>query len=56
MFLKHFFRRPLTVLEEEEDLRRALELSLASSTPSTPAHKLTPSHGSEAEVVGLRFR
>jgi len=44
-------RRPLTVLEEEEDLRRALELSLESSTPSTPAHKLTPAHGSKPEVV-----
>jgi len=44
-------RRPLTVVEEEEDLRRALELSLASSTPSTPAHKLTPAPGSNAEAA-----
>ena len=33
-------RRPLTAIEEEEDLQRALELSrLANSTPVTPVFK-----------------
>ena len=36
-------RRPLTAIEEEEDLQRALELSrLANSTPVTPVFKQNP--------------
>merc|ERR1719222_649191 len=44
-------RRPLTRIEEEEDFRRALELSLANSTPSTPASKLSPAPGTKAVSV-----
>ena len=56
LFLRKFSRRPLTVVEEEEDLRRALELSLASSTPSTPAPKLTPAPEINTVAVGWRSR
>ena len=36
-------RRPLTAIEEEEDLQRALELSrLANTTPVTPVFKQNP--------------
>ena len=36
-------RRPLTAIEEEEDLQRAIELSrLANSTPVTPVFKHNP--------------
>ena len=36
-------RRPLTAIEEEEDLQRAIELSrLAYSTPVTPVLKQNP--------------
>merc|ERR1719357_379911 len=42
-------RRPLTVIEEEEDLQRALELSrLANSTPVTPVLKQNPDSGAES--------
>lgn len=45
-------RRPLTALEEEEDLRRAVELSLACSTPSTPVAKLNATPGTcQVEVA-----
>ena len=50
-FLKQLIRRPLTQVEEEEDFKRALELSLASSTPSTPAPKLTPAPGINSVAV-----
>ena len=36
-------RRPLTAIEEEEDLQRALELSrLANTTPVTPVFEQDP--------------
>merc|ERR1719474_2066961 len=39
-------RRPLTAIEEEEDLQRALELSrLTNSTPVTPVFKHNPDSG-----------
>ena len=47
-------RRPLTVIEEEEDLQRALELSrLANSTPLTPVIKQNPD--SEAYQAAVSF-
>ena len=48
---KTISRQPLTEIEAEEDFRRALELSLASSAPSTPAPKLTPAPGINAMAV-----
>jgi len=47
-------RRPLTKVEEEEDFRRALELSLASSTPSTSISEPapTPAKNMAAVVIG----
>ena len=47
-------RRPLTVIEEEEDLQRALELSrLANSTPVTPVFKQYPSSGAYQAAVSF---
>jgi len=44
-------RRPLTEVEEEEDFRRALELSLASSTPSTSISEPAPTPGKNMAAV-----
>ena len=47
-------RRPLTVIEEEEDLQRALELSrLANSTPVTPVFKQNPDSGAYQAAVSF---
>ena len=47
-------RRPLTVIEEEEDLQRALELSrLANSTPFTPVFKQNPDSGAYQAAVSF---
>ena len=47
-------RRPLTVIEEEEDLQRALELSrLANSTPVTPVFKESPDSGAFQAAVSF---
>ena len=47
-------RRPLTVIEEEEDLQRALELSrLANSTPVTPVFKQNPDSGAHQSAVSF---
>ena len=44
-------RRPLTAIEEEEDLQRALELSrLANTTPVTPVFKQNPDSGAASEA------
>ena len=46
-------RRPLTAIEEEEDLQRALELSrLANSTPVTPVFK----HNPDSEVASGAYQ
>jgi len=46
-------RRPLTAIEEEEDLQRALELSrLANSTPVTPVFK----HNSDSEAASGAYQ
>ena len=47
-------RRPLTAIEEEEDLQRALELSrLANSTPVTPVFKQNPDSGAYQAAVSF---
>ena len=47
-------RRPLTAIEEEEDLQRAIELSrLANSTPVTPVFKQNPDSGAYQAVVSF---
>ena len=47
-------RRPLTAIEEEEDLQRALELSrLANSTPVTPVFKQIPGSGAYQAAVSF---
>ena len=47
-------RRPLTAIEEEEDLQRALELSrLANSTPVTPVFKQNPDSGTYQAAVSF---
>ena len=47
-------RRPLTAIEEEEDLQRAIELSrLANSTPVTPVFKQTPVIGAYQAAVSF---
>ena len=49
-------RRPLTVIEEEEDLQRALELSrLANSTPVTPVFKQNPDSGAYQAAVSFAY-
>ena len=47
-------RRPLTAIEEEEDLQRALELSrLANTTPVTPVFKQNPDSGAYQAAVSF---
>ena len=47
-------RRPLTAIEEEEDLQRALELSrLANTTPVTPVFKQNPGSGAYQAAVSF---
>ena len=47
-------RRPLTAIEEEEDLQRAIELSrLANSTPVTPVFKQNPDSGAYQVAVSF---
>ena len=47
-------RRPLTAIEEEEDLQRAIELSrLANSIPVTPVFKQNPDSGAYQAAVSF---
>ena len=49
-------RRPLTAIEEEEDLQRAIELSrLANSTPVTPVFKQNPDSGAYQASVSFVY-
>ena len=49
-------RRPLTAIEEEEDLQRAIELSrLANSTPVTPVFKQNPDSGAYQAAVSFAY-
>ena len=49
-------RRPLTAIEEEEDLQRAIELSrLANSTPVTPVFKQNPDSGAYQAMVSFAY-
>ena len=49
-------RRPLTAIEEEEDLQRAIELSrLANSTPVTPVFKQNPDSGAYQVTVSFVY-
>ena len=49
-------RRPLTAIEEEEDLQRAIELSrLANSTPVTPVLKQNPDSGAYQVTVSIVY-
>ena len=49
-------RRPLTAIEEEEDLQRAIELSrLANSTPVTPVFKQNPNSGAYQASVSFVY-
>lgn len=49
-------RRPLTAIEEEEDLQRAIELSrLANSTPVTPVFKQNSDSGAYQAMVSFAY-